>query len=279
MACVGELLRQAAARLAPVSESARLDAELLLARVLGRDRTWLFTWPDREVDQAPEIAFRSLLDERIAGKPVAWLLGEREFHGHLFRVTPDTLIPRPDSELLVETTLRLLPETTQRLADLGTGTGAVGISLALARPAWRLILTDIHAETLTVAQENAARLGATQVQCRLSDWLEQVPAELDAIVSNPPYVAEQDPHLQQGDVRFEPRRALVAGSDGLDAIRVIVMQAPEKLRPGGLLALEHGYDQGEAVRALLGAAGFRAPVTEQDLAGRDRVTHGRLDAQ
>lgn len=279
MATVGELLAGAARRLASVSQSPRLDAELLLARVLERDRTWLFTWPDKTASAEQQAAFRALIDARAEGKPVAWLLGEREFHGHLFRVTPDTLIPRPDTELLVDLALRLLPGSAQTLADLGTGSGAVGISLALARPQWSLLLTDIDAATLDVARDNATRLQAGNCDFLLSDWLEQVPAGLDAVVSNPPYVADGDPHLEQGDVRFEPRRALTAGADGLDAVRAILTGAVQRLRPDGLLALEHGYDQGASVRTLFLEAGFTDVATEKDLAGQDRVTHGRWHAQ
>lgn len=279
MVSVGELLAHAARQLAAVSESPRMDAELLLAHTIERDRTWLFTWSDTSISEQQHTAFMSLLEERLAGKPVAWLLGEREFYGYLFRVTPDTLIPRPDTELLVETALRLLPDTGLRVADLGTGTGAVGISLALARPRWHVMLGDVHADTLAVARDNAARLHASNTQTVLSSWLDAIDGELDAVVSNPPYVAEQDPHLSRGDLRFESRRALVAGTDGLDAIRVIARQSVEKVRPGGLLALEHGYDQGHAVAELLTRAGFVDVTTEKDLAGHDRVTHGRRDAQ
>lgn len=279
MATVAELVRDGAGKLDSVSGTSRLDAELLLARVLDRDRTWLFTWPDHEVPLEDERRFLSLLEERAAGRPVAWLLGEREFFGHIYRVTPDTLIPRPETELLVEVVLRLLPEAGQRIVDLGAGTGAVGISLALARPGWRVLLGDLHVDTLAVASENALRLGAENVRTVLSDWLREIDGELDAVISNPPYVPEQDPHLQEGDVQFEPRRALVAGVDGLDAIRAILRQSAGKLKPGGLLALEHGYDQGAAVRDLLTDAGFVDVATEKDLAGHDRVTHGRRNAQ
>lgn len=279
MTTIGELLRQARQRLQAVSETPRLDAELLLAQVLHRDRTWLFTWPEHQPDEQSEAAFQSLLAQRERGRPVAHLLGEREFHGHRFRVTERTLIPRPDTELLVDTVLRLLPEEPRELVDLGTGTGAVGISLALARPAWRITLTDIDDDALAVARDNAAALGATNLKLLASDWLAAITGPLDAIVANPPYVADRDNHLQQGDVRFEPRRALAAGPDGLDAIRVIMEQAPSRLRPGGLLALEHGPDQGLPVRTLFHGAGFTAVATERDLGDRERVTHGRLNAQ
>lgn len=279
MNTVAQLLREAVQRLEGSSPTARLDAELLLANALQRDRTWLFTWSDSEVEDAPAEVFHALLEGRVAGKPVAWLLGEREFFGHVFRVTPDTLIPRPETEVLVECVLDRLANGEQRVVDAGTGTGAVGISLALARPRWRVMLADIHPPTLAVAADNAQRLGAANIECLLADWLLQVTGPLDAVVSNPPYVPDGDPHLGEGDVRFEPRRALVSGPDGLDAIRLIVTQAAEKLRDGGLLALEHGHDQGGAVRRLLQDAGFAEVTTDRDLAGHDRVTHGRRNAQ
>jgi release factor glutamine methyltransferase len=211
--------------------------------------------------------------------PVAYLLGEREFFDHRFRVTPDSLIPRPDTELLVEVTLEQAGHEQLTVADLGTGCGAVGISLALARPGWRVIITDIEESVLNLARENARRLAARNVVPQHSDWLEAVEGPLDAVVSNPPYVPEADPHLNTGDVRHEPRAALAAGPDGLDAIRAIIAEVPERLAPGGWLALEHGHDQGPAVRALMDEVGFTAIETRRDLAGQERVTHGRNRVQ
>lgn len=279
MARVDELLRRAGEELAPVSETARLDAEMLLARVLTCNRAWLYTWSEYELEEADEQRFRELVAERARGMPVAYLLGEREFFDHRFRVTPDSLIPRPDTELLVEVTLELFTHQQVTVADLGTGCGAVGISLALARPGWRVIVTDIEEPALNLARENARRLAARNVIPQQSDWLDAVEGPLDAVVSNPPYVPEADPHLNTGDVRHEPRTALAAGPDGLDAIRAIIADAPERLVPGGRLALEHGYDQGEAVRALMEQAGFTDIETRRDLAGQERVTHGRIRVQ
>ncbi len=275
MARVDELLRAAGEELAPVSETARLDAEMLLARVLTCNRAWLYTWPEYELEEADEQGFRELVAERARGMPVAYLLGEREFLDHRFRVTPDSLIPRPDTELLVEVTLELFTHQQVTVADLGTGCGAVGISLALARPGWRVIITDIEEPVLNLARENARRLAARNVIPQHSDWLDEVDGPLDAVVSNPPYVPESDPHLDAGDVRHEPRAALAAGPDGLDAIRAIIADAPERLAPGGRLVLEHGHDQGEAVRALMEEGGFTDIETRRDLAGQERVTHGR----
>lgn len=279
MSRVDELLREGRERLAPVSQTAQLDAELLLARALWCNRTWLYTWPEYEPDEAGEAHFRQMLGRRAAGVPVAYLLGMREFFGYRFRVTPDTLIPRPDTERLVEVALELLPEHEQRVADLGTGCGAVGISLALERPSWQVVIADVHANALAVAEENARRLVARNVETLSSDWLEQVPAPLDAVVSNPPYVPEADPHLTEGDLRFEPADALAAGPDGLDAIRDIIARAPERLAGEGWLVLEHGADQGESVRALMREAGFESVTTERDLTGHERVTYGRVDVQ
>lgn len=275
MARVDELLRAVGEELAPVSETARLDAEMLLARVLSCNRAWLYTWPEYELEAADEQRFRELVAERARGMPVAYLLGEREFLDHRFRVTPDSLIPRPDTELLVEVTLELFTHQQVTVADLGTGCGAVGISLALARPGWRVIITDIEEPVLNLAWENARRLAARNVIPQHSDWLDEVDGPLDAVVSNPPYVPESDPHLDAGDVRHEPCAALAAGPDGLDAIRAIIADAPERLAPGGRLVLEHGHDQGEAVRALMEEGGFTDIETRRDLAGQERVTHGR----
>ncbi len=275
MARVDDLLRAAGEDLAAVSDTARLDAELLLARVLTCNRAWLYTWPEYEPETADEQRFRELVAERARGVPVAYLLGMREFFDHRFRVTPDTLIPRPDTELLVEVTLKLFAHQQITVADLGTGCGAVGISLALARPGWRVIVTDIEEPVLDLARENARRLAARNVLVQGSDWFDEVDGPLDAVVSNPPYVPDADPHLDSGDVRHEPRTALAAGADGLDAIRAIIGIAPERLAPGGWLALEHGHDQGAAVRALMEQAGLTDIATRRDLAGQERVTHGR----
>ncbi len=279
MARVDELLRRAGDELTPVSDTARLDAELLLARVLTCDRAWLYTWPEYEPDAADEQRFREWVAERARAVPVAYLLGTRDFFDHRFRVTSDSLIPRPDTELLVEVALEILPQDEAKVADLGTGCGAVGISLALARPGWRVIITDNDEPVLSLARDNAGRLGADNVTAQHSDWLRALAGPLDAVVSNPPYVPETDPHLDAGDVRHEPRKALVAGPDGLDAIRAIIAAVPDRLVPDGWLALEHGHDQGEAVRALMASGGFTDIDTRLDLAGQERVTHGRIRVQ
>ena len=266
-------LRDARSQLSD-SPSAALDAALLLCHVLGKPRSYLFTWPERELSTAQQADFTSLLGRRVAGEPVAHLVGEREFFGHLFRVTADTLIPRPDTETLVEKALSLDVPAEARVVDLGTGTGAIGVSLALARPDWHVTLVDLSEAALQVAADNAHRLGAA-VTCLQGSWLSPCPRPFDLIVSNPPYIEESDHHLDEGDVRFEPRSALVAPNNGLADLAAITQQAAGKLVAGGWLLLEHGFEQGEAVRTLLTQAGFVQVGTAQDLGGNDRVTFGR----
>lgn len=272
---VALLLALAREQLQHSSPTAALDARILLAHVLGKPESFLYTWPEHEPTEAQARQFHEWLERRCAGTPVAYLTGRQGFYGHEFLVSPDTLIPRPDTELLVEATLSLLPEQEPiRVADLGTGTGAVAISLALARPQWAVLALDFSMAALDVAERNVQRLGATNVQLRQSHWYRDLPGQYHALVSNPPYIEEGDVHLQQGDVRFEPRSALTAGPDGLDDILALASGAPEHLLPQGWLLLEHGHDQGAAVRAILQGNGFHAVATRQDLGGRDRVTLG-----
>src|SRR5690606_41469022 len=214
---------------------------------------------------------------RVAGEPVAYLTGRRGFRHLELQVTPDTLVPRPETELLVELALERLPTDRElRIADLGTGSGAIALALASERPRASVVATDASAAALAVARANADALGIANVEFREGDWFDAVRGErFDLVASNPPYIAEGDPHLQAGDLRFEPAMALSSGSDGLDAIRRIVAGAPAHLQPGGGLLLEHGWEQGAAVRALLSAAGFHAVATARDLEQRDRITYGR----
>jgi release factor glutamine methyltransferase len=277
MPTIHDLLTDATTRLGD-SDSPRLDAELLLARVLDRDRSWLHAWPDTEVDADRQQAFAALLARRAAGEPVAHLLGERGFWSLQLKITPDTLIPRPETELLVEQALARLPtDARARIADLGTGSGAIALALATERPACTVVATDRSAAALAVARDNAARLGLQNVEFRQGDWLAALAHEapFDLIVSNPPYIKETDPHLAQGDVRFEPRRALAAGPEGLDDITRIIKDALSRLEPGGWLLLEHGYDQAEAVTRLLRDAGYEAVEDYRDLAGQPRLAAGR----
>ncbi len=266
-------LRDARSRLAS-SPSAALDAEVLLCHVLGQSRTFLFTWPERELDARQQSLFDALLLRRESGEPVAHLTGEREFFGRSFRVTPDTLIPRPDTETLIEAVLCLPLPAQARVVDLGTGTGAIGITLALEQPGWQVTLVDLSDAALQVANHNAEQLKAP-VQCLQGSWLAPCEGRFDLIVSNPPYIDGADHHLQEGDVRFEPRSALVAEDHGLADLAEIVGQASGKLEDGGWLMLEHGFDQGEAVRQLLADAGFQHVRTARDLGNNDRVSLGQ----
>lgn len=260
----------------PDSPSPRLDAELLLAHALGQSRSYLRTWPEREPDAAQCAAFAALLERRRAGEPVAYLLGRQGFWSLDLEVAPHTLIPRPDTELLVETALALGPGGPARVLDLGTGTGAIALALACERPAWQVLGVDRVSEAVQLAERNRARLGLGNARFVESVWFSTLGGERFAlIVGNPPYIAAADRHLSEGDVRFEPASALVAGEDGLDDIRRIVAEAPEHLEAGGWLLLEHGYDQAEAVRALFAARGFAAVESRRDLGGHQRITLGQ----
>jgi release factor glutamine methyltransferase len=276
---LGEALRGAAAALeAAGAPSARLDAELLLCAAAGITRSALIAWPERPLGATEQARFRRLIERRRGGEPVAYLLGRREFWGLELLVTAETLIPRPDTELLVECTLTALTAASPLIcADLGTGSGAVAAALAHERPAWTLIAIERFGGAATVAAANAKRLGLPNLSIVRGDWLAPIAARsLDAIVANPPYVRDDDPHARRGDPSFEPRTALLSGDDGLDAIRVIARQAPGRLRPGGWLAIEHGWDQGAPVRRLLRQSGFAAVATHRDLADHERVTTGSL---
>lgn len=250
---------------------------MLLAHVLGEGRSWLYAHGEELLAVDQNSTFESLVARRMSGEPIAYLTGRREFYGRDFTVTPAVLIPRPETELLVELALeRLRPEAAE-LLDVGTGSGCIALTLAAERPRWKLTASDVSPAALEVCRINAGHLGLHQVRLLEGDLLSPVAGQVfDAILSNPPYVAAGDPHLARGDLRFEPATALSAGADGLDLIRRLVGQAPGHLRPGGWLFIEHGYDQGVALRQLLLAAGFGTVSTHPDLAGIDRVTQGRL---
>jgi len=270
-ATIASLLSQAAARID------RVDAEWLLAHALGRSRTWLFAHADDSVRPDEVGCFESLLERREGGEPVAYLNGMQGFWTLDLEVSPSTLIPRPETELLVELALARIPvDAEARIADLGTGSGAIGLAIAKERPHAAIIATDASSGALAVARRNATRNRIANIEFREGDWLAPLRGQsFDLIASNPPYIAEGDPHLGEGDLRFEPPTALSSGADGLDAIRRIACDAPACLVPGGWLLLEHGWDQGEGVRGLLEATGFIDVETVQDLEGRDRVTWGR----
>lgn len=256
---------------------ARAESELLLAEALGRDRAWLYAHGEDFLTEAERQRFAKLLERRSGGEPVAHILGRKEFWSMSLSVSPDTLVPRPETELLVELALQRIPaDASFDVLDLGTGSGAIALALARERVRARLTGIERDARTIEIARRNAARLGLDRVRLLRGDWFSPVRDEhFDLIVSNPPYIAEDDPHLARGDLRFEPRAALASGADGLDAIRGILAGALARLRPGAWLLLEHGFEQGEAVRSLLEAAGFSSVETFRDLESRDRVSGGQ----
>ena len=274
MTIIASLLR--AAEL-PDSPSARLDAELLLAAALGKSRSYLHTWPEKIGSSESALTFAEYLLRRRAGEPVAYILGQQGFWKLDLEVAPHTLIPRPDTELLVETALDLLPASPARVLDLGTGSGAIALALASERPAWHITAVDRVLEAVALAERNRQRLQLDNVHVLTSHWFSALDGQrFDLIISNPPYIAAGDVHLGQGDVRFEPESALVAGVDGLDDIREIIQAAPQHLNAGGQLMLEHGYDQAAAVRQLLLDAGFEQVESRKDLGTHERITLGRL---
>lgn len=279
------------------SGTARIEVQMLLQQVLDVNRAYLLAHPEQQLDEMQQAAYRALLQRRLAGEPLAYILGEREFFGLNFKVTPATLIPRPDTELLVELALQRIPQRG-RVLDLGTGSGAIALSIAHSRTDAEVTAVDASADALEVARENARRLlvqhksahtstgsvrtdlcGAAVIgNARFvhSDWFAALEGErYDLIVSNPPYIEDADAHLAQGDLRFEPRSALASGTDGLDDIRRIVADAKGHLNDGGWLMFEHGYDQAERVRALLAASGCIEVFSARDLSGIERVSGGR----
>lgn len=275
MVRIDQLLAQAAQIDSP---TAQLDTELLLAFVLDKPRSYLYAWPDKTVDEAHVAAFMALVERRQRGEPVAYLLGRQGFWTLDLEVAEHTLIPRADSELLVETALQLADDSSMRkVLDLGTGTGALALALASERPLWSVTGVDRIESAVALAQSNQRHLQLTNVQFLHSHWFSALSGQrYDLILSNPPYIAANDPHLQQGDVRFEPLSALVSGVDGLDDIREIIVQAPSYLTAAGWLLLEHGFDQAHAVRQLLGGAGFIDVYSRRDLSGHERISLGRL---
>jgi release factor glutamine methyltransferase len=268
-------LREAIERLKD-GDSPRLDAELLLAHALERDRSYLSSHPEVTLDGPQAARYAELTAARVRGEPIAYLIGKREFWSLELTVSHATLIPRPETELLVEQVLAQIPIATDwDILDLGTGSGAIALALAKERPRCRIVATDLSAESLAVAESNAARLGLTKLEFTQGDWFGPMAARrFHMIVSNPPYIALSDPHLAQGDLRFEPKQALVSGDDGLDDIRRIVAGAPAHLQGNGTLMLEHGYQQASQVRGLLQAAGFGRVHSALDLAGHERVSMG-----
>lgn len=273
MATVQALLR--GARQLPL-ESARRDAEILLGHCLARPRSWLYAWPEREVPAERARQFESLLAQRVSGVPVAYLTGRREFWSLQLSVNEHTLIPRPETETLVQWALELPLPAAAAVLDLGTGSGAIALAVASERPHWRVCGVDASEPALCVARTNAVQTGLERVEFILSDWYRALTGRrFDLLLGNPPYIDAADPHLARGDVRFEPQTALIAPDGGLADLARLVLGAPQHLVPGGWIALEHGFRQGSAVRRLLREAGFEQVATRRDLAGRERVTGGR----
>jgi release factor glutamine methyltransferase len=275
---VSEILQTALRELQATSPTPRLDAEVLVMHVCGFDRSGLITHGHSVLTHDQQHRLENLLARRRQGEPIAYLTGVREFWSLEFNVSPATLIPRPETELLVEKALAHVPPDAEwTIADLGTGSGAIALALAKERPRCRVIATDISPQALDVARSNAAKFNLTHVDFRAGNWFEPLAdMKLDMMVSNPPYVRVNDPHLEQGDVRFEPIQALAAGPDGLDAIRQIALSAREHLNPAAWLLFEHGWDQAAAIGQFLHSLGYRNIVCYQDLGGRDRITACRL---
>lgn len=256
-------------------DSAARDTEILLCHVLDKPRAWLYTWPEKVVPPAQVQGFTQLLERRRNGEPVAYLTGRRDFWTLSLSVNEHTLIPRPETETLVEWALSIALPAYALVADLGTGSGAIALALASEQPQWRVCAVDASEQALAVALENAVANGLSQIEFIHSDWYAKLQGRrFNLIVSNPPYIRDADAHLRTGDVRFEPRSALVASNDGLACLELIVAGAAGLLLPGGALLLEHGYDQAEAVRNMLACAGFGDIESRCDLAGIERVTGG-----
>jgi len=280
---ISQLLEMAVQKLSPV-DAARLEAEILLCHALDVRRSFVYANPNLDVPLKRRTEFLRLVRQRREGQPIAYLTGHRAFWSLDLLVTPAVLIPRPETELLVECALDLIPQDLAtlgkpfRIADLGTGSGAIALSIARERPGSEVHATDCSLEALQVAQENARRNGLLHVQFHHGSWAEPLHGQFDLILSNPPYVAESDEHLLKGDCRFEPRTALSPGADALIALRQVTVAASDELAPGGWLLVEHGHEQGEAVRCCLKSAGFADIKTRRDLAGIERVCMGRNPA-
>lgn len=271
------LLKQTVQQLVDAgSDSPQLDAAVLLCFVLDKPRSYLLTWPEKTLDSEQQAAFDTVLRRRLAGEPVAYIVGEREFWSLPLKVAPHTLIPRPDTERLVELALEKVPAEPCSVLDLGTGTGAIALAIASERPELSVTGIDLRPEAAQLALENSQNLKITNTRFLSGSWYSPLtPDERFAVVvSNPPYIDKTDPHLEQGDVRFEPKSALVAEENGLADIRIISEQGRQYLQTGGWLLMEHGFEQGEAVRAILLELGYNQVSTAQDYAGLDRVTMG-----
>ncbi|UTA47476.1 peptide chain release factor N(5)-glutamine methyltransferase [Simiduia sp. 21SJ11W-1] len=275
MATVADLLQQARS-LTDVSDTARLDTELLLCRALNKTRSFLYTWPEKQVDPAAALEFNALLKRRQKGEPIAYILGQQEFWSLPLAVAPSTLIPRADTETLVAWALQRKLPAGAHVVDLGTGTGAIALALAHERPQWQLTGVDLSHEAVALAQTNAANLNINNCTFLQGSWYEPLDrGQFHLIVTNPPYIDATDPHLAQGDVRFEPHSALVAADQGLADLKTIAEGACNALHPGGWLGMEHGFAQAPAVQSLLQSLCFKQVASESDLGGQPRITFGQ----
>ena len=263
-------------RLEKTSDSASLDAEVLLCHVLNKTRSHLRAWPEKKLSTQNLTQFQELVDQRHKGIPIAYLTGNREFWSRDFKVSPDVLIPRPDTELLIELSLGLVKNQTHaRIIDLGTGTGIIAITLAAERPDLKVFATDLSEKALKIAKHNVIKHQIKNINLFQSHWFDAIsPSKFDLIISNPPYIRKNDPHLSQGDVRFEPESALIASDQGLKDIKIITNQARSFLKPGATLLIEHGYDQQPMVQAIFKGLEYTTITTHTDLAGNPRVTSG-----
>lgn len=276
---IQQTLNTATQKLKAQHDSAALDAKVLLAYVLHCNTAYLYSHPEQQLTSDQQQQFEDLLRQRQQGQPIAYLTGIQEFWSLDLQVTPDVLIPRPETELLVETVLQhYAKDKPIQLIDLGTGSGAIAIALATERPDWQIAATDASTTALKIAKSNAGAHHCNNIRFWQGDWCHALPEDIkaDCIVSNPPYIGEQEPELQQGDVRFEPRAALVSADQGLADITKITAQAKRHLKPGGLLLFEHGYQQADAVADILEQHGFEDIQHRQDLAGHPRITFGKL---
>ncbi len=269
------ILCESRAELARLIRTPELDADLLLAHALERDRSYLHAYPEATLNEAQRRHFDNLVQRRAQGEPLAYILGFKEFWSLKLRVTQDVLIPRPETELLVELALARITERAEwKVADLGTGSGAIALAIAKERPRSRVTATDISETPLAVAADNAQQLGITNIRFLAGDWFAPLRGRFHLIVSNPPYVEAEDPHLRNPALRFEPRQALISAERGLEDLKCMARGAGVYLRPGGWLLVEHGFEQGEATRELFERSGFSGVKTYRDLADRERVTLG-----
>ena len=277
VATIKIVLAEAASALRETSESPLLDAEVLLCKLLEKNRSYLRTWPDAELSSEQLHSYQILVSNRQQGKPIAYLTGQREFWSRDFLVSPDVLIPRPDTELLIELSLALIPDNQPyKVIDLGTGSGIIAITLAAERPHTQIIACDLSEAALACAKANAVKHKAEHIQFYQSNWFDGIPdGNFKLIVSNPPYLAEDDDHLQQGDLRFEPLTALISAKQGLHDINIIADTARNRLENGGFLLVEHGYNQQQGVQSLFRRLGYHNVQTHLDLSGQPRVTSGQ----